>query len=1160
MPKPTRRSMNDFRSRFRGFAVLVMLDLAAASFATSGHAGGVPERQHVAEHLSGVHMPFVANAGQTDSAVVYFAPTFAGTVFVARDGRIVYSLPGRKAVASRDVGTLDVSHRDALRATLRSPDRNVGWTLTETAVHGTPRPSGGDRAATHVSYLIGSDPARWSSALATFESVSLGEVWPGIRLDLQASGKNVEKRFAVAPGGDPSRIRMRVGGARRLRIDASGALVVATGNGDVTFTPPAAFQERSGTRHSIGVAYELHGRREYGFRLGNYDHTLPVLIDPLLQATYLGGGGIDSAFGLAIHPTSGDVYVAGQAASSNFPGTTGGAQAANGGKSDAFVARLNAALTTLEQVTYLGGVEDDLARALAIHPTTGDVYIAGQTLSTDFPGTAGGAQPTNATFSIAAFVAHLSADLKTLHQATYFGGGVTVAYALAIHPATGDVYVAGSETLSVLPGTTGGAQPAGGGGVDGFVARLNSALTTLDQATYLGGSGGDTAYGLAIHPLSGDVYVTGETDSTNFPGTAGGAQAAHGVDFGNSDAFVAHLNSALTSIGQATYLGGNNQEIAQAIAIHPTSGDVYVAGWTQSTNFPGTAGGAQATFAGGAAAFVAHLDSTLTTLDQATYLGVNGNNRALAVAIHPSSGDVYAAGFTTGDFPGTTGGAQSAFGGFQDAFVAHLNPALTALDQATYLGGASADTAQALAIHPASGDVYVAGPTQSTNFPGTAGGAQAAHAVDGTNADAFVARLTPDLAAPGIVSANLGALAVSAGTLSPAFNSSLLAYTDSVPFGVVSITVTPTLADSTATVTVNGNSVSSGTASAPIDLSVGSNPIAIVVTAQDASRKTYSINVIRSAALFRAYLSVRGSDANPCTLPQPCRLLPAALLAIGDGDEIWMLDSANYNTAPVSIAKSVTILAIPGVVGSIVASNGDAIDIDAPGVKVSLRNLVLLNLGGGLSGVNFAQGAELTVEDCEIYGMGNAAISASAANANVAVTNSVIRDNASYGLAVTGALTATLDRLHLLNNSLAGLFVGGNAQVTLSNSVVADNATFGVTAQATAGTTTRVVVEKSVLRANVGSGLEGFADSGGGQAEIALSRSSISHNGTGVSASTNTGGSVTLVLAGDVVTGNGTGIRASGAGTSVVYTRHDNAVSSNATDLSGVTLIGLTGK
>jgi len=227
----------------------------------------------------------------------------------------------------------------------RSSGRRGGWSLIERPVGGSAHPRGSDSSSTGVSYFLGDDPTRWGSGLATFEGVSLGEVWPGISLDLRAHGKNVEKLFTVDPGGDPSRIRMSVEGARSLRINEAGALVVGTGLGEVTFTPPVAFQERQGARRLVKAAYELYGRR-YGFRLGDHDPAVPVEIDPLLQATYLGGSGTDEALALAIHPTSGDVYVAGFTTSTNFPGTTGGAQAANGGGGvDAFVARLSSTLT-----------------------------------------------------------------------------------------------------------------------------------------------------------------------------------------------------------------------------------------------------------------------------------------------------------------------------------------------------------------------------------------------------------------------------------------------------------------------------------------------------------------------------------------------------------------------------------------------------------------------------------------------------------------------------------------------------------------------------------------------------------------------------------------------------------------------------------------------
>jgi hypothetical protein len=698
--------------------------------------------ERVRKGLSRVRVPFIANAGQLDSTVAYYAPTFAGTVYVTENGQIVYSLPGGEDSES------DV--RPAVKNTRSSGERS-GWSLTETALGGRARPKGNDPTSTGVNYFVGNDPSRWRSGLSTFDRVSLGEVWPGISLELRAHGKNVEKLFTVAPGGDPSGIRMSVAGARKLIVNEAGGLVVETGPGEVVFTPPAAFQEREGVRHPVEATYEVRGR-QYGFWLGEYDPTLPVVIDPLLQATYVGGSDADQAFALAIHPTSGDVYVAGRTPSTDFPGTAAGAQAASGGGFDTFVARLNAALTMLNQATYIGGSDvETFGVSMAIHPTSGDVYVAGVTGSTDFPSTAGGAQAAIAG-PFDTFVVRLNASLTTLVQATYLGGtiGFELTWALAIHPTSGDVYVAGSTDATDFPGTAGGAQAANGGGTgDGFVARLNAALTTLGQATYLGGSATSVdregVRGLAIHPTSGDVYVAGITESTDFPGTAGGAQAANGGGF---DTFVARLNAALTTLDQSTYLGGSANDTGTDLVVNPASGDVYVTGETQSTDFPGTAGGAQASSGGSIDAFVARLNAALTTLNQATFLGGGGSDGAQALTIHPTSGNVYVSGLTvSGNFPGTTGGAQAASGGGLDSFVARLNAALTTLSQATYLGGSGLEVASSfesgLAIHPTSGDVYVAGETTSTDFPGTAGGAQTAN---GGSTDAFVARLSADLA------------------------------------------------------------------------------------------------------------------------------------------------------------------------------------------------------------------------------------------------------------------------------------------------------------------------------------------------------------------------------------------------------------------------------
>jgi len=507
----------------------------------------------------------------------------------------------------------------------------------------------------------------------------------------------------------------------------------------------------------VEVSYKLIGKNRYSFEVAKADPSLPIVIDPILQSTYLGGNDDDLADALAIHPKTGDVYVVGWTESEDFPKTTGGAQKRcnncamdpEESSGDVFVARLNKELTQILQSTYLGGSKNDYAHALAIHPKTGEVYVAGKTKSNDFPNTSGGAQEGKAGYSDV-FVARLNKELTQILQSTYLGGsGYDEAKALVIYPKTGEVYVAGVTGSEDFPKTTGGAQTNKSGPFDAFVARLNEELTQILQSTYLGGSSADYAHALAIHPKTGEIYVAGKTYSPDFPKTTGGAQAQ--AKYRNGillpEAFVARLNKELTQILQSTYLGGRDPDIVNALAIHPKTGEVYVAGETYSPDFPKTAGGAQASKSGDSDAFVARLNKELTQILQSTYLGGSSGEHANALAIHPKTGEVYVAGVTySPDFPKTAGGAQASKSGRSDAFVARLNRELAQILKSTYLGGSDYDFAIALAIHPTTGEVYVAGMTDSRDFPKTTGGAQANYG-GGGGADAFVARLSADLAA-----------------------------------------------------------------------------------------------------------------------------------------------------------------------------------------------------------------------------------------------------------------------------------------------------------------------------------------------------------------------------------------------------------------------------
>ena len=673
----------------------------------------MPSKEIVSAKLAILERGWVKNEGQWDERALFSAPGYFGTTWITKDGQLLHvAIKGKES-----------------------------WVISERWVGGKVQTiKGEEELQTKVSYFIGNDPSKHRSGLSTYRYVSLGEVWSGIEVKLKATQKTVEKLFYVKPGADPSKIVVEVGGAKDLKLSKDGEIIIQTGLGELKLSKPIAWQEKDGKKLPVEVSYKLIGKNRYSFVVAKVDPSLPFVIDPILQSTYLGGSNDDSAEAIAINPTTGEVYVAGATYSTDFPNITGGARGSSGGSGDTFVVRLNPDLTRILQSTYLGGSYEDRATALAVNPTTGDVYVAGNTLSPDFPKATGWAQGNN-NGGLDVFVARLNSSLTQLLQSTYLGGsGWDEALAIAINPKTGDVYVAGNTLSSDFPKTAGGAQSIKSLGSDAFVSRLNSNLTRIFQSTYLGGGGWDEALAIAIHPTTGDVYVAGRTSSTNFPGTTGGAQASNK---GGSDAFVVKLNPNLTRILQSTYLGGGDDDGALAIAIHPTAGDVYVVGRTLSLIFPGTAGGAQARKSKGSDAFVSRLNSSLTQILQSTYLGGGDDDEALAIAIHPTTGEIYVAGRTAStDFPGTTGGAQAGNNGGFDAFVARLSPSLTQILQSTYLGGGDDDEALAIAIHPTTGDVYVAGKTLSPDFPKTAGGARENKS---GGSDAFVARLSSGL-------------------------------------------------------------------------------------------------------------------------------------------------------------------------------------------------------------------------------------------------------------------------------------------------------------------------------------------------------------------------------------------------------------------------------
>jgi Beta-propeller repeat len=291
---------------------------------------------------------------------------------------------------------------------------------------------------------------------------------------------------------------------------------------------------------------------------------------------------------------------------------------------------------------------------------------------------------------------------------TYLGGtGAEFGTSIAVD-AAGDAYLAGSTTSANFP-TQSPAQPANhGGNGDAFVAKLNPSGSALVYSTYLGGSGQDVAYGIAVDS-AGSAYVAGSTTSTDFP-TQTPEQAANG---GAGDGFVAKLSPNGSALDYSTYLGGSGADVANEIAVDQT-GNAYVTGATAATDFP-THTPLQAANGGGRDAFVAKLSAAGTSLVYSTYLGGSGDENSAAIAVD-GAGSAYITGSTSSSDLPIHSPEQALNGGGQDAFVARLTPAGTALSDATYLGGSGQDSGNDIALD-SSGDAYIVGSTASTNFP-----------------------------------------------------------------------------------------------------------------------------------------------------------------------------------------------------------------------------------------------------------------------------------------------------------------------------------------------------------------------------------------------------------------------------------------------------------
>jgi hypothetical protein len=722
----------------------------------------VATQARISEVYGKLPLQFEANQGQTDARVKFVSRNSNYNLFLTSI-EAVLTLNKPVVGSARKHGEFVPRHtlknlgrpaeqqRDVLRIKLIGANANADVV-------------GQDELPGKSNYFIGNDPAKWRTNISNYRKVQYRNLYEGVDLVYYGDQHQLEYDFVVAPHADPAKIRLSFKGALRIQLDAEGNLILRTRGGSVSQRRPSVYQELDGGKEQIAGGYKLLNQHEVAFKVGDYDRSKPLVIDPVLAySTYLGGGADESGMGMAVD-ADGNAYVSGSTSSVDFPATTAFSPPPSVGGliNDAFVAKLNPSGTALVYAAYLGGSNFDEATRIAVDSSE-NVYVTGDTTSVDFPTTPGAYRRVfssgNASYPDA-FVTKLNATGSALVYSTYLGGLFDdVAFSIALDSA-GQAYVTGGTDSFNFPVTSGVVQPGLAGefldaAVDAFLTKVNADGSGLVYSTFLGGADEDFSNGIAVDS-AGNACVTGITLSTDFP-IFNAIQPTFGGGVNHflsppSDAFVTKLNANGSAFIYSTYLGGSDNDGGLDVAADPF-GSAYVTGATLSTNFPTTPGAFDRTcgtdgqcnptqdlFGGPTSdSFVTKLNASGSGLLYSTYLGGSSDDVAQGIAVD-SSEHAYVTGLTSSDdFPTTPDALSAADNGFfdNDAFATKLNPSGSALDYSTLIASSGNEEGTGIALDPL-GNIYCTGNVTSSSFPTTVGALRATSPGDG---DAFILKL-----------------------------------------------------------------------------------------------------------------------------------------------------------------------------------------------------------------------------------------------------------------------------------------------------------------------------------------------------------------------------------------------------------------------------------
>lgn len=592
-----------------------------------------------------------------------------------------------------------------------------------------------EKQTPYFNYFIGNDRSKWASNVPSYAEVRLDNLYDGISARVYFDGAQVRYDMILSPGADASQIALEFDGADDVRVNNTGDLVLQTSVGELLHGKLYAYQMKNGRREQIPCRFttkSIHNSQpktqNFSFALGAYDPTLPLVIDPLVWGTYIGGTGSDDIRKIAF-AANGDIIATGITGNATFPASVSGVYDAtfNGG-SDMFVGKFSGDGRSLRFATYFGGTGNDTPTALCVD-ASGNIYIGGFTLSTDFPTF----YEYDATYNLLndMTIVKLNSSGSSLDYATYLGtAGDDQVTGIAVDN-SGNIYCSGTSNGAGFPTTLNSYQTTAGGGDDVILLKINPAISgigSLAYSTYLGGINNEVCSGIGVD-ANGIIYFWGEADN---PGLACTPNAYDAV-FSNDDAFVGRLNPL--SGGNAdmlylSYLGGTglDRDITGAL---DENGQIYIVGKTHG----GISGTSTAYLRSSDVIdiqntpFVACIDPSLAnaaSLRYYSYLGVEpllvtAFDHDLQIVPRPN-GIIYLCGAASRSFITTPGAMQTALRnvGGKDALFAIVDTKITgraALQYATLFGGNGADDVAYSMLVDAEGNAIIGGRTQGNGFP-----------------------------------------------------------------------------------------------------------------------------------------------------------------------------------------------------------------------------------------------------------------------------------------------------------------------------------------------------------------------------------------------------------------------------------------------------------